>query len=208
MARLRARGKKRSRTQAEDIQALVQTIKQRGLKNTDLRVTKDKCDWFGLHLVVRCKGKRAVRGQEIVLNWHEMMELSNGKVYGVSATAAARHISRRTARRVVELCAYAEVEWQGQQCQDLERLLSQHEGNFFAGTRLAWDETCECLQLDAAAGLVNAEQKASSWTVLVMHLTLFWGCDRCAGFHEVVLPPCPSSATSPTTSGTRWSAIL
>ena len=118
MARTKARGLKNSKKQAERLREYTQTVNKRGWKsNTDLRVVKKnkttKCDWFGLHLVARRHGKQAVCGQETALNWREMMELANGKVQSCTATAAAKHISRRTVRRVLELVSYAEFEWQG-----------------------------------------------------------------------------------------------
>lgn len=195
--RARSKFAKRSASHTAAVEKLMGLVR-RGVtkKGVDACVQRSRFDTH-IDILVR-KQKQRKAGRPLSFSWQGMMQLAHGRRHSVVSTADAYCTSRTTVRRIREIVAYAELEWQGHFFIEAGRRISaakQSSPIAFAGARIAWDETAELVSLPAVSGATRFQQ-ASSWQVCVCHLNFFWGNEQGAQFMECIVPPLPLLSNS------------
>ena len=103
-------------------------------KCIDLHVVRSDNELHGVSVKIRRRqgGARlgteggANRGRGISFSWRAMVVLTHGRRHAVTAMADAYCTSRRTVRRITEVVAFCELEWQAYQLQEV-RTAHAHE---------------------------------------------------------------------------------
>ena len=178
IARLRAKMRTDVAAQAATLAKFAHNVNRRTLTSrSELRVASKNT--YGLTMVVRQHGRGSCKGRQLSLSWVAMLEVAHSKTKNCAGIARAYVVSRLTARRVIEIVAYAELEWQGFQLRVLRDIVVKSAE--FGGWRLAWDEASQRVSLDAVGERTTAQQQASAWPVCVCKVEIFWGSSKDRG---------------------------